>query len=142
MNRPDLKSLETEMQELIRNADTPPIKHYGFVKDIAPHYIPPPIPARECNDIERIPEVPRQSTTPTVDKMLDRFYSIQQETAKLCLIRAEELEAEAHDLRMRAAILDHQSVQIPEDYRIAVVNEREAALKVQRTMFVNPTEGS
>lgn len=126
MNRPDLKSLETEMQELIRNADTPPIKH-GFVKDIAPHYIPPPIP-----------EVPRQSTTVTVDKMLDRFYSIQQETAKLCLQRAEELEAEAHDLRMRAAILDHQSVQIPEDYRIAVVNEREAALKVQRTMFVNP----
>lgn len=140
MNRPDLKSLETEMQELIRNADTPPIKH-GFVKDIAPHHISP----ERYNDVPippPIPEVPRQSTTLTVDKMLDRFYSIQQETAKLCLIRAEELEAEAHDLRMRAAILDHQSVQIPEDYRIAVVNEREAALKVQRTMFVNPTEGS
>lgn len=73
-----------------------------------------------------------------VENFLDAYKTVQEQTARQCLVVAEQLEAAAAELRNKAAILNHQAVQIPDDIRHSTTFEREARSLAETWKFVNP----
>jgi|SRR6185312_5209438 len=77
-------------------------------KDVTPHHIPQP---------QSVPPV-------AVQKFMTNFKREQESAAKHCIETAEWLERMADDLKRRAAILNHQATQIPDDILHAVEEEQ------------------
>lgn len=107
------RNIEDEIEQLIGRKPTP---HFN---DVTPHYIPQP----------EVLEVPKASGP--VDRFLNQFSKVQHDTSINCIRVAELLEDAAHDLRARAAQLNHQGTQIPDDLRNATSFEINARDRMQ-----------
>lgn len=135
-------SLDQAMADLV--SSTRKMKPGPFVKKTAPLHVRsedvlpvhdiPPVPANP--PIQELPAIPHQ-----VEQLLAIFKKRNEDSAVVCIRRAEELEAEAKSLRNRAAILNQQAVQIPEDFGHAVSYEIDCRNRAAALALVNPPKG-
>lgn len=78
-----------------------------------------------------------QPETPTVDRMLQNFERMWNNTADDCIRRAEELEGAALDLRERAQRL-RDAIELTAEVKGAVVFEINARNRAMSLALVNP----
>lgn len=88
-------------------------------KDVTPHHI---------HTEDTLPVT--QPVAQPVTNFLNRFTTVQEQTAKRCLHLADALEAEATKLKQYAATLIHQGKQIPEDVQRATTYEMDVRARV------------
>lgn len=80
--------------------------------------------------------VETQPDTPTVDRLLARFNKQWEETAVECLLRAQELEEAASDLRDRARLL-RQAMDLTVEVKGAVLFEINARNRAASLVLVH-----
>lgn len=111
------------------------VGHSVFKKDVAPHFIGgESVMATGIIETDRVPL--------SVLNFLGAFKKVQETTALSCIRTAEWLEMQAADLRNKAATLNHQASQIPDDVKYAATFEREASsLNIFLSALRNPKPG-
>ena len=110
----------------------------NFKKDTSAHFVGVHVDIEASPQPEQIMDLTEHPVIQQIKNMNESFTRQQQETAMSCIRRAEELEAAARDLRDKAAIIHHQSTQIPDDLLNAVKMEIETRNRVLALALVNP----